>query len=86
MQIDSSLLTVKMGDRDGVKLFVYGVASSCPKSVIETEFERFGKTLDVFITGKGYAFVTMEDIDDAKELGKVLSRYKDQYYFQVKSD
>ena len=32
-----------MGDRDrdeGVKLFVYGVSSSCPKDLLESEFGK----------------------------------------------
>jgi len=62
-----------MGDRDGVKLFVYGVSSSCPRSLIQREFDKFGRVDDVFITGKGYAFVTMEDIEDAKDAIKELN-------------
>jgi len=63
-----------MGDyRDGIKLFVYGVSSSCPRSLIQREFEKFGRVDDVFITGKGYAFVTMEDIEDAKDSIKELN-------------
>ena len=62
-----------MGDRGGTKLFVYGVSSSCPKSVIQREFDKFGKVDDVFITGKGYAFVTMEDEDEARDAVKELN-------------
>jgi len=58
---------------DGVKVFVYGVASSCPKSIIEDEFARIGKVNHVYITGKGYAFVTFENLDDANEACKELN-------------
>lgn len=43
------------------KLFVYGVNSRCPKDLLEDEFSRCGKVEDVYITGKGFAFVTMAD-------------------------
>ena len=56
----------KMGDN--VKLFVYGVSGSCPKNILEKEFERFGRVSDVFVTGKGYAFITMENKDDAEDV------------------
>ena len=45
------------------KLFVYGVHSSCPKDLLEEEFGRCGNVTDVYITQKGFAFVTMEDQD-----------------------
>jgi len=45
------------------KLFVYGVHSSCPKDLLEEEFGRCGEVTDVYITGKGFAFVTMSDQD-----------------------
>ena len=45
------------------KLFVYGVNANCPKDLIEDEFSKFGDVTDCFITGKGYAFVTMADQD-----------------------
>ena len=48
-------------------MFVYGVHSSCPKSVIEDEFARVGKVLDIYVTTKGYAFVTFDTLDDAQE-------------------
>lgn len=41
------------------KLFVYGVNRNCPKSVLEDEFGKCGQVEDVYITEKGYAFVTM---------------------------
>jgi len=51
---------------DGIKLFVYGVRSSCPRDLLEREFSKSGHVSDIFNTGKGYAFVTMADERDAK--------------------
>ena len=62
MKITFSLDT--MGD--GIKLFVYGVRSSCPRDLLEREFSKSGHVSDIFNTGKGYAFVTMQDERDAK--------------------
>merc|ERR1712079_110215 len=59
----------KMGDRDrdeGVKLFVYGVSSSCPKDLLESEFGKCGRVNDIFNSGKGYVFITMADERGAK--------------------
>merc|ERR1712203_1235288 len=50
----------KMGDRDdrdGVKLFVYGINANCPRDLLEDTFEKCGKV---------NAFVTMADERDAK--------------------
>jgi len=56
-----------MGDRDeGVKLFVYGVSSSCPKDLLESEFGKCGRVNDIFNSGKGFVFITMADERDAK--------------------
>jgi len=46
-----------------VKIFLYGVRRTCPKSIIAREFERFGRVNDIYITDKGYAFVTMGGSD-----------------------
>jgi len=43
------------------KLFVYGVNARCPREDLEGEFARCGEVTDVYITEKGYAFVTMAD-------------------------
>jgi len=43
------------------KLFVYGVNSNCPRETLEAEFARCGEVTDVYITEKGYAFVTMAE-------------------------
>ena len=61
---------------DSVKLFVYGVSASCPKGLLEKEFERYGNVSDVFITGKGYAFITMETKDEAEDAVDALNGKK----------
>merc|ERR1712226_779540 len=48
------------------KLFVYGVNANCPKEKLEKEFSGLGEVTDCFITGKGYAFVTMANHEDAE--------------------
>jgi len=55
------------------KLFVYGVNARCPKENLEAEFARCGEVTDVYITGKGYAFVTMADEDGAQAAIKTLN-------------
>ena len=50
----------------GTKLFVYGVNRSCPKDLLEDKFAKIGAVSDVYITEKGYAFVTMADEGDAQ--------------------
>ena len=50
----------------GTKLFVYGVNRSCPKDILEDKFAKIGAVSDVYITEKGYAFVTMADEGDAQ--------------------
>ena len=58
---------------DGKKLFVYGVRPSCPRDLLEREFSKSGHVNDIFITGKGYAFVTMADEDSAQAAIKQLN-------------
>ena len=55
------------------KLFVYGVNRSCPKNLLEDQFSKFGAVSDVYITEKGYAFVTMADEGDAKAAADELN-------------
>jgi RNA recognition motif-containing protein len=43
------------------KLFVYGVDAECSREMIEEEFGKCGEVTDVYNTGKGFAFVTMND-------------------------
>jgi len=47
------------------KLFVYGVNARCPRDILEGEFARCGEVTDVYITEKGYAFVTMAEDSSA---------------------
>ena len=61
---------------ENIKLFVYGVSSSCPKGILEKEFNRYGRVSDVFITGKGYAFITMESKDEAEDAIDALNGKK----------
>ena len=61
---------------ESVKLFVYGVSGSCPKGILEKEFERYGRVSDVFITGKGYAFITMDSKDEAEDAVDALNGKK----------
>merc|ERR1712223_1231640 len=55
------------------KLFVYGVNARCPRDVLENEFSRCGEVTDVYITEKGYAFVTMADDDGADQAIRELN-------------
>merc|ERR1711993_59167 len=43
---------------------------------LEKEFERYGNVSDVFITGKGYAFITMETKDEAEDAVDALNGKK----------
>ena len=61
---------------ENIKLFVYGVSSSCPKGILEKEFNRYGRVSDVFIIGKGYAFITMESKDEAEDAIDALNGKK----------
>ena len=58
------------------KLFVYGVDSKCPKDILEEEFGKYGTVDDVYITEKGFAFVTMSEKDDALAAIKELNGEK----------
>ena len=55
------------------KLFVYGVNARCPRETLEAEFSRCGDVTDVYITEKGYAFVTMADDDGADQAIRELN-------------
>jgi len=54
------------------KLFVYGVQPDS-RATLEQEFGRCGEVTDVFITEKGYAFVTMADESGAENAIKELN-------------
>merc|ERR1719346_525043 len=55
------------------KLFVYGVNRRCPREELENEFSRCGEVTDVYITEKGFAFVTMADESGAAAAIKELN-------------
>lgn len=55
-----------MGDSDGTKIFCYGVSADIPRDLLEDKFEKFGRVKEIFNSGKGYAFITMDDERDAK--------------------
>merc|ERR1712223_542270 len=58
---------LNMAHADGIKLFVYGISADCPKDILEDKFGKFGRVNDVYNTGKGYAFITMDDERGAKD-------------------
>ena len=58
---------------EGCKLFVYGVNEGTSNSELQAEFEKFGTVTDTYNTGKGYAFVTFDNKDDAAEASDKLN-------------
>ena len=61
---------------EGCKLFVYGVNEGTSNSELQAEFEKFGTVTDTYNTGKGYAFVTFDNKDDAAEATDKLNGKK----------
>ena len=51
---------------EGCRLFVYGVGENTSKEDIADAFKEFGSVTDTYNTGKGYAFVTFSDPNEAK--------------------
>ena len=49
-----------------IKIFCYGISANCPRDLMESKFGKFGRVSDVYNTGKGYAFITMDDERNAK--------------------
>merc|ERR1719415_92746 len=49
----------------GCKLFVYGVDENTSNGELQGEFEKCGRVVDVYNTGKGFAFVTFDRKEDA---------------------
>ena len=47
------------------RLFIYGVNETVSNSELESKFEECGPVTDSYNTGKGYAFVTFADPNDA---------------------
>ena len=50
---------------EGCKLFVYGIDEGVSNSELQKEFEKFRNVIDTRNTGKGFAFVTLANKDDA---------------------
>merc|ERR1711881_27025 len=55
------------------RLYVSGVNETCPNEVLQSEFSKFGEVEDLFITRKGFAFVTMGDDDGAAQAIRELN-------------
>ena len=50
---------------EGCKLFVYGVNENTSNSELSDAFSKYGTVVDTYNTGKGYAFVTFDNKEDA---------------------
>merc|ERR1712168_1495992 len=59
------LSTVTMTEQ-GCKLFIYGIDQGMQNSKLKAEFDKFGNVVDVHNTGKGFAFVTFDQQQDAQ--------------------
>merc|ERR1711936_1076968 len=57
--------TVLAMAEQGCKLFVYGIDQGMQNSELQSEFDKFGQVVDVYNTGKGFAFVTFDQKEDA---------------------
>ena len=51
---------------EGCKLFVYGVNENTSNSELSDAFSKYGTVVDTYNTGKGYAFVTFDNKEDAQ--------------------
>ena len=47
-------------------MFIYGIDQGMQNSEIKAEFDKFGTVVDVYNTGKGFAFVTFDQQQDAQ--------------------
>merc|ERR1739838_234248 len=56
--------TVLAMAEQGCKLFVYGIDQGMQNSELQSEFDKFGQVVDVYNTGKGFAFVTFDQKED----------------------
>ena len=54
------------------QLFVYGVNENTSNSELQEAFARYGNVVDTYNTGKGYAFVTFDNKEDASTVGCVM--------------
>ena len=57
---------------EGCKLFVYGVNENTSNSELSDAFSKYGTVVDTYNTGKGYAFVTFDNKEDASTVGCVV--------------
>ena len=53
-------------ERPDCKLFVHGVKQEVKEETLKQKFSSFGKVVDCFNPGKGFAFVTFETAEEAK--------------------
>jgi len=60
---------------EGCKLFVYGISQHISNDELIEEFGKFGSVNDTYNTGKGYAFVTYDNSDDAADATVILTAY-----------
>jgi len=60
------------GTAEGCKLFVHGVKQEIDEDDIKSEFEVFGKVVDSFNPGKGFAFVTFSLPEEASAAAEGL--------------
>merc|ERR1712127_1058175 len=56
----------------GCKLFVYGVDQNMDNGEIQSHFEKHGRVVDVYNTGKGFAFVTFDSKEEAESATREL--------------
>merc|ERR1712127_585785 len=56
----------------GCKLFVYGVDQNMDNGEIQSHFEKHGRVVDVYNTGKGFAFVTFDSKEEAASATREL--------------
>eukprot|EP00092_Neocalanus_flemingeri_P081082 GFUD01101210.1.p2 GENE.GFUD01101210.1~~GFUD01101210.1.p2 ORF type:complete len:137 (+),score=32.45 GFUD01101210.1:36-446(+) len=54
------------------KVFVHGVEASVQNRNIQSVFEKCGEVVDVFNSGKGFAFVTFSSAGDAADAIEVM--------------
>eukprot|EP00090_Calanus_glacialis_P040971 TRINITY_DN717_c0_g1_i5.p1 TRINITY_DN717_c0_g1~~TRINITY_DN717_c0_g1_i5.p1 ORF type:complete len:381 (+),score=141.73 TRINITY_DN717_c0_g1_i5:60-1145(+) len=58
---------------EGCKLFVHGVKQETDEEDIKAAFEEFGKVVDSFNPGKGFAFVTFSTPEEATAAAEALN-------------
>ena len=54
-----------------VQLFVYGVNESTSNSELQEAFSKYGNVVDTYNTGKGFAFVTYDNKQDASTVNSL---------------